>query len=358
MAETVEQTQVRPTSQALVEIMAFSVLLCLLTALLSLLDPGVQRLGWGGVPGWLDAAGATLMKHIGWFLALLISLLLSFYVFVGGGQLLGLPHVQRRRRDLGFIAELATAATAAPFVLLLVFAATHPADQMIVLVLVPAEAAIVFLGAQLGGFIVFDRQERYEAAVKNAEAAAAILRSLRPRSRRPTWLVIVTQAAIFGCLSWSVVFALYPRDLVPLLPLLGALILLAVIVTAVFTWGAWSSYAAADRVGRLMPWLVPYAVAVFLVFGALAQPMSRVTVAFDAAIGLQLLGIICSTYAAMRYRVLRNWSVRGVARRLAARDVVTRYAKASRDGRENRPTRTASEQVATSRLSRLRNLLR
>lgn len=207
MAETVEETQVRPASQALVEIVTFSVLLCLLTALLTLLDPGVQRLGWGGVPDWLDAAGATLMKNIGWFFGLLISLLLSFYVFVGGGQLLGLPHVQRRRRDLGFIAELATAATAAPFVLLLWFAATHPGDQMIVIVLVPAEAAIVFLGAQLGGFIVFDRQERYEAALRNAEAAAATLGSLRSRSQRPGWLVVVTQAVLLGGVSWAAVVA-------------------------------------------------------------------------------------------------------------------------------------------------------
>jgi len=333
-----DESLVRPLRQALGDIGVFAGLLCLLTVLLAWQDPAIQRQQWAAVPEWIQSAGTTLEKHIGWYFGVLVSLLLSFYAVVGGGQLLGVPHVQRSRRILGFVAELFAAATVPPFLILVCFAMLHADERALVVVLVPAEAAVAFLGAQLGGFVVFNRDERHQAAVANAATAKTALVGLRQRSRRSGWLIVAAHAVAVGGTSWFAAVSVYPpKPLLLMWPLLVALVPLAAVITITFVGAAWFVRTATDRVSRILPWCVPYGVVLFLVIGAVSQPFSRVALAVDAALAVQLAALVLSTHGRSPRRWWQNWSIGGAARRLAARDVVRRYVQATREAHATRP---------------------
>ncbi|MDM7886582.1 hypothetical protein QUG92_15835 [Curtobacterium sp. RHCKG23] len=332
----------------MVEIGVFSGVLCLLTVVLASLDPHVQRLGWAGVPTWFSSAGTVLAAHIGWYYGALIPLLLGFYAFIGGGQLLGVPHVQRSRRNLGLVAELLTGATWPPFLILLCSAAVHADQRALIIVLVPVQAVVLFLGAQLGGFIVFDRDERHRAAIANAEAARKTLTELRNRSRYPAWRILLMHALVVGVVSWLAVVAVSPAKPILLMwPLLVALILLAVGVGAVFIGAIWFFLAATDRVTRFLAWWVPYGIVLVLVLLALSQPFSRVAIAVDAALAVQLVSAVLGTHVRSSRRWWRNWSLSGGGRRSAAREVVRRYASAMREAHSTRPTLVATRTFAS-----------
>jgi hypothetical protein len=349
MGKQGDDSLVRPLRQGMVEIGVFAGVFCLLTAALVWQDLAAQQQGWAGVPAWIDSAGTTLEKHVGWFFGVLISLLLSLYAFVGGGQIFGVPHVQRSRRILGFVAELFAAATVPPVVVLLWFAVLHADERALVLVLVPAEAAVLFLGAQLGGFIVFDRDERHRAALANAATAEIALVRLRNRSRYSGWLVLAVHAVGVGSVSWLAASSVFhSKPILLLWPLLIALVPLAAVVTITLFAAAWFSRTATDRVGRVLPWFVPYGVVLFLLVAAVSQPFSRAAAAVDAALAVQLIALVVSTHARSSRRWWRNWSVGGAARRMAAREVVRRYARATREARETRPDEGVRRTLRTS----------
>jgi hypothetical protein len=347
-----DEPLVRPLRQALVEIAVFSGVLCLLTAAVAWQDPTVQSLGWAGVPAWVKSAGTALAGQIGWYYGVLIPLLLSFYAFVGGGQLLGVPHVQRSRRNLGFAAELLTAATWPPFFVLLCFALLHADARALTFLIVPMQAAVLFLGAQLGGFIVFDRAERHRAALANADAARGSLARLRDRSRYAGWMTVAAHAVSVGGVSWLAAVAVYPtKPIVMMWPLLVALALLAGGIATLFVGGAWFSYAATDRVSRVLPWFVPYGMVLFLLVGAVAQPLSRTAGAVDTALTVQLAVTVLSTHLRSRRTWWRDWSIGGAARRIAAGEVARRYALAMREARATRPDPPAGRSGSIEGLS-------
>ena len=328
---------VRPLRQALIEIGVFSMVTCLLTAGLAWQDPEVQRLGWAGVPAWFTSAGKVLALHAGWYYGVLIPLLLGFYAFIAGGQLLGVPHVQQSRRHLGIVAELLAAATSPVFLVLMGFGILHASERTLVMVLLPVQAVVLFLGAQLGGFIVFGRDERHRAAVASAEAARTGLASVGDRSRSPWWLTLLAHAVIVGCVSWAAAAAvLYVKPILATWPLLGALAILAAVIGALFIGAEWLFRAATDRVSRAVAWFVPYGVVLFLILAAVSQPSSRVAVAIDAALGVQLVVAVLSTHVRGSRQWWRDWSLGGAGRRIAAQEITRRYAGAMREARATR----------------------
>lgn len=135
----------------------------------------------------------------------------------------------------------------------------------------------------------------------------------------------------------AAVVVYHSHPLLLLRPLLTAFVPLAAVVTVTFLAAAWFTRTATDSVGRILAWFVPYGVVLVLSIAAVSQPFSRGAAALDAALAVQLVTPMVSTHARRSRRWWRNWSAEGAANRLAAREVVRKYAQASREARETKP---------------------
>lgn len=354
----VEDPLVRPLRAGLGEIALFSFVFCALACISSLLDSEVQRQGAHGLQTWIRNGGETLGSQVGWFYGTTISLLLGFYAFIGGGQLLGIANARRTQRRLGVVGELLTAATVPPFVILMAWSVISVEHLALMTMLLPAEAVVVFLGGQLGGFVVFDRDERHKAAVQARAESVSTLGRVRTRSRQPAWLVVALHAVAGGGLSFIALWVVVaPASFSAVSPVLIAFVLMALVLNGILFFGSWFYYAATDRFSRALAILMQVGIVATFVLLAVLQNPSEVAPAIDVAVAAQLIVALLSVLAPMSSRVCRDWTVRGAARRFAAAELVRTLARASREARRTRPDPIGSQEAPTSGFAFLRSML-
>jgi hypothetical protein len=135
-------------------------------------------------------------------------------------------------------------------------------------VIVPAETAVLFLGSQLGGFVVFAREEKHRLAVSNRDAARKQLELFDQRSRRSVWRVWATHSLTTSIIPSSVYLVAHlpiaTRALKPLL----LIFLLNAGFSGMLLLTAWFFRSSSDRFGKVLPWLGAGFVIVTFGFGA------------------------------------------------------------------------------------------
>lgn len=277
-------------------------------------------------------AGALLYEQAGWALNTYIAVLLGFYVVSIGGQLLGGPNVAlRTRRILGFVGELMTAATVVLFLFLVFYCARETDKWALMIVFVPMVAIIAFLGLQLGGFVVFERSLRIAAAEKTRINTEGLIRKLGLSSSRSFWLVwVVTSAAIAAV---ALLASLPLKDLGSTFLAFGFFFLVELFLTGVLAWTHRLRLIDHDFFSRVVVWLLPLLVfalvsvgplVVFLGLGSPPLPF-KLGMAFVTLMG----GAALVSFWPRREKPswLLNWSINGVAARLAERTLKKRLAQ-------------------------------
>lgn len=200
---TTAHTTARPVGETLLELVAIGSLAVAVVG---------AFLWWTGGGNWLgfwDAivlAGEGVLDELGWVIGVYVPTLLGFYLLVVGEQLSQATDAGRLRRVLGGVAESAFAALIPGLTLVAIFCLSS-ASVGPLLVILPASGLLLFLTVQLGAFVVFDPSVQLAEAVKAHERSSARLRTLRTRSRRRIWLVLLVNLGglmVVACAAVSV----------------------------------------------------------------------------------------------------------------------------------------------------------
>ncbi|MBP5801327.1 hypothetical protein J2D78_04440 [Microbacterium maritypicum] len=317
---------VRPTREALLEIFALSLIAILLTWSAGLLiHPGASP------ATVLDSApkvGAVVIDHIGWAFGVYVPVLLGFYVVIIGGQLTAPKEVAARiRRRLGFVAEAMVAALMPAVVLVAAACASDASSVGLVVLVLPVMSLTIFLAVQLGSFVVFEPALQVATSTRTRDWASRRLRTLGYRSLRPAWLSLLCSASAFGLAATVITLMFFlpvPEWWIPF-AVLGIYSCLALVLCAASVTGSFLRDTASDRFSRILGWVLivgPYGIVL------VAAVHSAVTVEPIAPLGFGVvtsLTAVSTLWPASRSRLIRDWSLRGTARRLAAKSVVRTY---------------------------------
>jgi hypothetical protein len=310
---------------------------------------------------WTVAAGKLLFGQLGWTLTIYVTVLLAFYAVSIGGQILGDAGAAARvRRVLGFIAELLAAATIALVIFVAFYCWQAPAMWAIFFVLVPVVGIIVFLALQLGGFVVFAREIRLANAKRAQVQAREQLRRVRLRSRRPFWVVWVTNSAVIAALALLVSVAANLTGWAPLLLYVYYLIFAAIILAA-DAYSVREFLSSSDSFSRVTTWLLPFLLYLFLAAISFQTFFGSREPRIPPTLGWAFVTLIVLTLTttflprARRGRAVLDWSIQGASARLAAKALAIKYSKAAREYRE---LKVSEEVEPPGLLRRIRDALR
>lgn len=323
----------RPAKEAVREIFVLSAVGLFIVFVLAALpggNDGVYR-----AMGLAPVAGAVVLEHIGWAFGAYIPILLGFYAIVIGGQLVADPAAEARiRRTLGFAAEAMTGALVPALVLIITACIADPARAGALFVVVPVAGVMFFLAIQLGGFIVFERALLLASAERARDRAKERLETLRQRSRKPIWLVVVVNAVAGGLLGTVTTLAI-TRPTGSILALLGLYALIALGIGFANAHGMHTFRTAQDRMSKVMAWAFPTAL---YLAGALLTVQLFIT--SGPAGGAGVLVILVSSAASTLWprkgapRFLLNWTIQGAATGYAAKTITSMYVTNVRKIRE------------------------
>lgn len=323
----------RPAKEAVREIFIVSAVGLFIVFVLAALpggNDGVYR-----AMGLAPVAGTVVLEHIGWAFGAYIPILLGFYAIVIGGQLVADPAAEARmRRTLGFTAETMTGALVPALVLIITACIADPSRAGALFVIAPVAAVMFFLAIQLGGFIVFERALLLASAERARDRAKEHLESLRQRSRKPIWLVVVVNAVAGGLLGTVMTLAI-TRPTGSVLALLGLYALIALGIGFASAHGMHTFRTAQDRMSKVMAWAFPTA----LYLAGLLLTL-QLFVTSGPAGGAGVLVILVFSAASTLWprkrasRFVLNWTIQGAATGYAAKTVTTTYVTNVRKIRE------------------------
>jgi hypothetical protein len=346
--------ETRSSREAVVETLLFTGLLLVFTTFPFVLIGLAQ-----GAPVGLRAAsdaGGVLLDHVGWALSGHIAVLLGFYVVVIGGQILGGGDAAARvRRILGGVAELIAAAAIVLVVIVGVYCAAEPRTWAVFIAIGPVVLLVLFLGVQVGNFLIPSREFRIEEAKRSRIATRSTLRALTVRSRRSPIVVWAATSVAIAIPSATVAMITGPGLSGSVFTDLANLSIVAGFfgaTSAVFLgWNAFALYTASvDRARSTSVIFALITVWMYWAVLALALPMiqkgegwfgwSLLTTAL-LTVGFSLVppGQVNDTRA--------DWSFRGAVRRVVAQRAARSYAKAVREliefsGVKSQPSPTPS----------------
>lgn len=294
------------------------------------------------------AMGAAVLQHIGWAFGVYIPILLGFYAIVIGGQLSrDLSSAFRTRRTLGFVAELMTGALVPALVLIIIASIADPSRAGALLLVVPSSAVMFFLAVQLGGFIVFERELRLAAAEGSRSWAKRRLETLRRRSRKPLWLVVVVHTLVGTIIGAGAELVLdrSTRSIGPLLATYGSV---AFFLGLVGAFGVFTFRTARDRLSAVISWIIPAGLYVGVVLLALSS-LDRFGVAAGVSLAVVVTFSAISTFVAPDRgpRAMVDWTIQGGARGYAANAVALTYVRNTREVRELKQAMTAEKPSAS-----------
>lgn len=323
----------RPAKEALKEIVAVSTIGLVVVLVLTAFPLGDDRVY--RVMGLAPEAGAAVLEHIGWAFGVYIPVLLGFYAIVIGGQLVADPATaSRTRRVLGVVAEAMAGALVPALALILFACVADPPQAGALFVIVPVAGVMFFLAIQLGGFIVFERALLLASAERSRDSAKELLDALRPRSRKPVWLVVVVNALAGGLLGTLTALAIDPPT-GSVLALFGLYALFSFVLSFANAHGLYAFRTSQDRTSKVMAWVFP--MTLFLVGLLLSTQMFFTS---GPAAGTSMLVILTFSAASTLWRrkrtprFLLNWTIQGAATGYAAKSVVAIYAANVRKVRE------------------------
>lgn len=332
----------RPAKEAVREILVVSAVGLFIVFVLAALPGGNE--GVYRALGLAPLAGAVILEHIGWAFGVYIPILLGFYAIVIGGQLVADPATaSRTRRTLGLVAETMTGALVPALVLILFACVVDPSQAGALFVIVPVAGVMFFLAIQLGGFIVFERALLLASAERSRDRAKERLETLRQRSRKPIWLVVVVSAVVGGLIGAVTTLAI-TRPTGSILALLGLYALISLCIGFASAHGMYAFRTAQDRMSKLMAWAFPSAL---YLAGVLLTVQLFVT--SGPAGGTGVLVILVFSAASTLWprkgasRFLLNWTIQGAATGYAAKTITSTYVTNVRKFRQLSQTPDADE---------------
>lgn len=286
---------------------------------------------------WAEGSGEALRDQLGWALAADVTVLLAFYAAVLGGQIFGSEtYAARTRRILGLAAELIAASVVPALLVVFIYCTAHTAQWSILFVLVPVSATIWFLGVQIGAFILFEPELRRTMAEESLVWTSKQLKALGHHSRRPIWAVLPLNAAAVAALASAVVFSTH-RFWVGVASWF-LLFLAALVLLGLNTYTVYDTKTSSGGFSRSMSWLLPV---FFTVLGvAIGIGVAYQHNGYDGlAISLvPILALVLTIWPrAVRNTPLLQWSIQGVANRIAARTLGNRRRKALDELKELEP---------------------
>lgn len=323
----------RPTRESLAEIAALSLVWVVLASLIATL-PGLD----GSVVWSLaSAAGEAVLGHIGWAFGVFVPILLAFYAIVIGGQLAATVDAAKTQRTLGMIAEAMVSSLVPALLLIAIACIAKPEIAGALFVIVPVLGATLFLAVQLGGFIVFERELVLAKAERTRATLRALSRTLRVRSRRPVWIVMIANvvvAAGSGAAIAAFVASAGRVDSTTSFDPRFAITMYATLTafhTSACLFAVWTVRTASDRLTRILGWLIGVAVSLLFFFVVIPTMTSR---GFATGIGL-MTALVVSTASTLwqrgnKRRVSLDWTIQGAGSRSAARSIAKSHARTVR----------------------------
>jgi hypothetical protein len=115
-----------------------------------------------------------------------------------------------------------------------------------------------------------------------------------------------------------------------------AFMVLALVLNGILFCGSLFAYTAPERFSRVVSVLMHAAVLTGSGLFAILGNLTLAAPALDVAVAIQLATALLSMFAPMSVRFNRDWSLRGASRRVAAAELVRKYARASREARRTR----------------------
>lgn len=268
----------------------------------------------------LTSGGEEPYGQINWALPMTITVLLAFFGVTIGGQFLAGPmEANDLRRVLGYIAELMAAAIVPVFVFVTCYCIATGARWASLLVITPAVALIVFLGLQLGRFVVATEDAITTALEVAIERRRSRIDALERRSRRPLWRGLLVTTAIPAILLATITATISGGRS----PIWLALALFAGIMAVLNGIGAWALHSYYTDLTRtrgvvmFLPGLINFLVGGTEVALIVDAKSPAGPILWGAAIVLGLL--LVAVPRRVQPRWLLDWSVNGLIAANAAR---------------------------------------
>lgn len=244
--------------------------------------------------------GAELHSEVGWIVSLDVAIMFAVFTISVGGQLLGdAMKASRMQGDLGTISEFVAATSIVVMIMILPYYWESPARFLSLLGVVPAVVVVVFLGAQLGSWIFINTENQVKEANRLRIQNRELLQELGRWSAKP-WPLVVALMFVGILLFYFLRFTF--KDHIKLgfswalLVILSVVPLVFLFTQVIVTYSGWS-------VWRDLP-------GVLIIMG-----------------GVILTGFVPGI---KRSRFWMDWSIQGVARQFAHRELVKQYAQAGR----------------------------
>lgn len=276
---------------------------------------------------WAGNSGKLLLDQIGWTWGIYVAVLLAFYAVIGGEQILGSRMAAARtRRNLGFVAEIMAASTVPALAIVLIYCAEDPMRWSALFVLIPVEGIILFLGVQLGVFVVFEREIRRARARETLAWATSQLAALQDEVGRPVWTVLPANAAAVATV------ALVPVLLTGTKLALAYWVLLfmaALVQLGINSYTVYDTKISSGWLTKGMSWLLPaFTTGSGVVLGAAVGFQHQFGHGMSVAlVPLLALAITIWPWNHPEWR-LSEWSIQGAASRLAVTTLQKRRKRA------------------------------
>ncbi len=276
-------------------------------------------------------AGGEVLDHIGWGFGVDITVMLSFYAIVIGGQLIGSPAAAKNRRQLGFAAEVMAGMLVPALLLIIAACVEHPSKAGSLFVILPATAVTFFLAFQLSGFVVFEPAIRLANANRSLSWVKAQLSSLPTWSSRPLWLVLTVNTVVGSSLGMAASVGSHVAWEALVRGWLTCVGFMAVL-TITNTYAVFALYGESRRFAQVLVRTLP----VCMGLTVLAM-VGSLMLGGRLWNGLSLLVVATFSFlTAMRQprilgRLGSDWSVHGVGVALAARAMWRTYRNSARE---------------------------
>lgn len=312
----------RPIRQPALEIGLMSIAVTVIQA--GLLNPlsAIWPEFWAA---FFAGAGPVTMQHIDSGLSGFIAVLLAFFALILGGPIAtGQPTAAETRRLLGRTSELMASFLLPALILVAAACISDPMQCGSLVVIIPQVGIVLFLALILGRYIVFEPELLIAAAEWSRHVVRQRLLTLRLRSQKPTvavFAVHVGTSVLIGVIG-ALPFRAELRDMAAAALISGSLALgLATVVTVLAT-GILSATGRSDRITGWMTlvfFLIGFSVVALLAVGELRVEWSAAVAAPVVVVGLS------GALPIARLGWLADWSLRGIARRSAARSLARAY---------------------------------
>lgn len=278
------------------------------------------------VPLWenesIISAGNVLFDQLGWVLTVYITVLLGFYAASLGRQFYSDQQLaDKSRNELGFAAEMMTAAAATMIVFIALGSFNRPERFGMIIVVVPTFCLVFFLATNLGRFVVVGKES---ASRLHGDLSKVVARSRglgRGARGRPLLVIVgnvlfITAAAALPAFKEPAqVPGVLLFNLIPTTVLVGA-----------YVYARYNFLTEFYAVVRWGSWIFPLFVVLSLVMTVAVALLGEISMPWEIILALVLImvSVSVSTFIYSRREKSRipNWSLNGAVNALARKSLV------------------------------------